>query len=289
MHGKASGILRWLQRILKEESALLLWIIAILILLLETLNSLGIWAMPWFQNKLAEITLTFLLVFALGVVSQQRLHSIRLGELSRTIVAQADLSAKLKALGISEIWAEGRQSMDRRRDLFKRAKTLAAVSVSEYTWIYATTDILRNLLLEKGCHMRLLLATPDSDFVVLREKREGESRRNAISAEINATIGLFKDMVQEVDIARSNRAKGIGTLEIRFCQADIPGKIIIVNESVIHWIPPILPARSSHMPAFEVQASTESSASRLLLRCFETLWNESADAVAFKWPTQGEE
>lgn len=286
MGAKVIKLLQWLQEALEEESALLLAIIAISVLFLETLDSLGLWSLPWFRNQLAEITLTFLLVFALGVVSQQRLQGRQIGELGKTIAAQAGLSAKLKAIGIIDLWAKDSESLERRRDLLKGAKTLAVASVSAYTWIYANTDLLRSLLLEKDCHMRILLATPESDFVALREEREGEHRRKAISAEINSSVGLLKELVlQEASTQRSTRKKMAGTLEIRFCRSDIPARVEIVNDTIIHWTPHILPARTSHMPAFEVQNSADPSASKLLLEFFEMLWKESESATVFKWPT----
>lgn len=67
-----------------------------------------------------------------------------------------------------------------------------------------------------------------------------------------------------------------GTIEVRHCQGDIPGRVEIVNNSIIFWTPHILPARSSFMPSFEIHDnSSTSSISNRLIEYFELLWNES--------------
>lgn len=191
------------------------------------------------------------------------------------------LAEKLQDIGITDLWQAGGQSIDRWRALRSNARrTLDVMTISGVKWVEGEELVLRELL-KRGCRIQVLLAQPNSQFVQLRERRESQARfkSQGISKEIEVTAGLLEEIAESAD------ARSRGSLEIRYCQSDIPCRLEIIDRSIIHWTPHILPARAQFMPAFELNVNTvsaghdqiaQNSTPELLLAFFDLLWDESA-------------
>ena len=252
------------------------------VLILQVTNALGMWNIPWFKNSLAEINLAFLVIFAIVISTQQVLQRRQLEDLRSTLVYRSDLLERISKLGIKNVWQEDRGSMDQRREKMEYAKSLSVITVSGYIWTKNNSDLIEKLLLERGCKIQLLVATPHSEFVCLREQREGSYRKDGISNEIEETIKLFRSFIDNSTVTKL-RKRGHGELEIRLCQGDMPGRLEIINDFFFHYTPFITPAKSINMPAFNIEGDKSCPFAELLRQHFNKLWDESSDNVRVKW------
>lgn len=274
-------VIQSIRYFLEEESAPSLIVVSILVLALEITNELGMWSLPWFQNNIADITLILLALLSLGVAAQLRITNSRLRNLANSALEERGLMTKLKQIGITDLWVQGndKNGVEKWREVRKRAKKLSLISISAFHYAYGEKSNLKNLLLAEGCHIRILVAKPDSELVARREALEGKHRIGGITKEIHLTVGLFIDLVEEI------KERMTGSIEIRFCKyGDIPARVEIVNDTFVHWTPHILPARAVEIPAFELVSGNGTLVPTLLIGYFEAFWRESEQEVAYKWP-----
>lgn len=267
-----------------DTSGLMLIVMSLTVLFIQVTNALGLWNVPWFKNSLVEINLAFLVVFAVVISTQQMVHRRQLEDVLSTLAYRSELLDKISSLGIENIWPEDRASMEKRRENMQYASSLSIITVSAFTWTKSNSDLIEKLLLERGCTVKLLLATPQSEFVRLREQREGEYRKDAISNEIEETIRLFRNITNTVVTSSHEVEKRYGMLEIRLCEGDMPARVEIINDSSFHYTPFILPAKSMNMPAFNVEGDRSRILAGLLKQYFNKLWDESNGNIQLKWP-----
>jgi hypothetical protein len=178
----------------------------------------------------------------------------------------------LRRLGIVRAWPVAADAAEAWNIRLGGAKQLDVVTLAGRTWTDVNSSVLMRLLLERGCAMRILLADPGSEFVKYRDQMQ-RGGTGLLPEEINQTITVLTQWMNQPHPRP-------GSLEVRFCKADLPCRIEVVDDTFIFWTPHLPPKRSKDVPAFEVVSRPNEGIGHMLKDYFETLWEFSANDVA---------
>jgi hypothetical protein len=173
-----------------------------------------------------------------------------------------------KKLGISNIFIHGDNSRRISRYI-NSAIRIRILAVSAQSAIKLLRDDLIAALGKHSARVQVLLADGDSQLIKDVENIESPARVGAISNEIQNTLGLLQESINEAK--KSYPTSTIGKIEVGYYRTHIRNSIIICNDD-IGWLTLSLPPRRAiASPALEI-IKVESGLLSICSVHFDEIW-----------------
>lgn len=175
------------------------------------------------------------------------------------------------ALGIRRIFLCGKQSVSSQMtQRLMAARTIRIISVSGQALIKAHKSELVKALKNNSAIIKVLIAEPDSEFVMDVEITESKSRRGQISPEIFQVEALLLEYLKE---ARDDNTQQLqcGRIELGHYTTHLRNSITICDDQWAWFTPNLPPKRSIETVSFELNSKPDG----LLVDClihFDRVW-----------------
>lgn len=193
-------------------------------------------------------------------------------------LADDDVAEAVKTVGIRRLTMKGSIETKALRPLIRSAKSLKIIFVSADTFVTTHLNDIRECL-EAGGDVRLIVATPDSEFIHNINLVENRPKDDGISPEISDTIKKIKRAAREARINSDAEFKvsyGYFTTQLRL-------SLIIIDDRICHVILNYPPKRTSESLGITVEkkASDKKGLAVDLISHFDLLFRQlsSSDGV----------
>jgi hypothetical protein len=137
----------------------------------------------------------------------------------------------------------------------------------------------------RGCHVRLLISSPDSPAFTFPELHKGLSPTKSLKDEVEETLDVVKN--EFLKQMKAGRYHSRASLHVRLAPCIVTGSYLFINDTFLRFTPYLPYTRSSEVPVYDIEDVRGDCLFKEYKAVFERVWQEAAPQEAVAYPELG--